>query len=94
MMPRIGARRPRRPARARERSTRPASDAYLAALEAFSSHDLLRRGPAETPEAHARRVAGRVDPRALSLLAADYELEEYGRSAPRRCAGRRIAAVA
>jgi hypothetical protein len=81
VMPRIGARRPRRPARARERSARPASDAYLAALEAFSSHDLLRRGPAETPEAHARRVAGRVDPRALSLLAADYELEEYGRVA-------------
>jgi hypothetical protein len=78
LMPRFGAPRPHRAARPRDRSARPASDAYLAALAAFAPHDLLRRGPAETPAAHARRVGARVDRRALSLLAADYELEEYG----------------
>jgi len=78
LMPRLAGRRPHRPARTRHRSARPASDAYLAAIAAFAPHDLLRRGPAETPAGHARRVAARVDRRALSLLAADYELEEYG----------------
>jgi hypothetical protein len=81
LMPKLGGRRPHRPGRARERSLRPASDAYLAAIAAFAPHDLLRRGPSETPAGHARRVAARVDRRALSLLAADYELEEYGRVA-------------
>jgi Domain of unknown function (DUF4129) len=78
LMPRLGGRRPHLPTRSRDRSPRPASDAYLAAIAAFAPHDLLRRGPAETPAGHARRVAARVDPRAMSLLAADYELEEYG----------------
>lgn len=77
LMPKLGG-RPHRVARSRDRSLRPASDAYLAAIAAFAPHDLLRRGPAETPAGHARRVAARLDPRALSLLAADYELEEYG----------------
>ncbi len=78
LMPKLGALRPHRAARPREHSARPASDAYLAAIAAFAPFDLLRRGPSETPAGHAHRVATRVDRRALSLLAADYELEEYG----------------
>jgi hypothetical protein len=78
LMPKLGPRRPHRAARPRDRSARPASDAYLAAIAAFARHDLLRRGPSETPAGHAQRVAAKVDARALSLLAADYELEEYG----------------
>ena len=79
MAPRFRPSLPRRARHGRERSARPATDAYLATIAAFAKHDVLRRAPNETPALHARRIADRVDRRALSLLAADYELEEYAR---------------
>jgi hypothetical protein len=50
-----------------------AVSAYLATLVLFSPGDRMRRG-AESPRAHARRIADRR----LSLLAADYALARYG----------------
>jgi hypothetical protein len=47
--------------------------AYLAALDLFDPGELMRR-EAESPRAHAVRVADRQ----LSLLAADYALARYG----------------
>ena len=52
---------------------RDAVSAYLATLALFSPGDRMRRG-AESPRAHARRIADRR----LSLLAADYALARYG----------------
>ncbi|MDQ2941833.1 MAG: hypothetical protein M3R05_06565, partial [Chloroflexota bacterium] len=49
-----------------------AVSAYLAALELYSPGQLMRRD-AESPRAHAQRVADRQ----LSLLAADYALARY-----------------
>lgn len=53
--------------------------AYLAALRSLQPDDELRRDPAETPAAHARRLrqagAGTLE---LDLLAADYELARWG----------------
>jgi hypothetical protein len=56
-----------------------AVSAYLAALRAIEADDELRRGPSETPAAHARRLrlagAGTLE---LDLLAADFELARWG----------------
>lgn len=53
--------------------------AYLAALHSLQPDDELRRHPAETPAAHARRLrqsgAGTLE---LDLLAADFELARWG----------------
>lgn len=60
----------------RRRTMAPPHDAvsaYLAALELFDPGTLMRR-EAESPQAHAQRVADRQ----LSLLAADYALARYG----------------
>ena len=54
------------------------TDAYLAALDHLASRDLGRAG-GESPRAHAHRVRDAVGWR-LGFLAADYELERYGRS--------------
>jgi hypothetical protein len=63
-----------------------AVSAYLAALRAIEADDELRRGPAETPAEHARRLreagAGTLE---LDLLAADFELARWG--------GRRISSA-
>ncbi len=68
--------------------------AYLAALRVLEGDDDLRRDPAETPAAHARRLrqrgAGGLE---LDLLAADYALVRWGsrrvsRSEDRRAVGR------
>lgn len=78
VLPRLRLPRRRPALQARGRSPRPASDAYLAALAAFSAHGTLGRRASETPAQHARRVGPLVDSLALSLLSADYALEEYG----------------
>jgi hypothetical protein len=60
--------------------------AYLAALRVIEPDEELRRGPAETPAGHARRLrqagAGTLE---LDLLAADFELARWG--------GRRISSA-
>jgi hypothetical protein len=62
----------------RRRPPRTASEAYLVVLGRLDSDETLRRGPAESPSAHARRLRA-VGRGALSfeLLAADFELERY-----------------
>lgn len=71
-----------------------AVSAYLAALRVVEADDDLRRDPAETPAAHARRLrelgAGGLE---LDLLAADYALVRWGsrrvsRSEDRRAVSR------
>ncbi len=63
------------------RRGRPADavSAYRAALRAVEPDEALRRDPAETPAAHARRLrasgAGTLE---LDLLAADFELAQWG----------------
>lgn len=57
---------------------RDAVAAYLAALEWLSHHAPLARGEAETPSAHASRVAGAGPGNGLRRLAADYALARYG----------------
>jgi hypothetical protein len=65
---------PRRPASAPE--------AYLALLDELAGRGELGRRPAETPQAHAERAGTLGLPRRpLGLLAADYELAVYGRTA-------------
>lgn len=72
------------PARRRRRfGPRPApttaAEAYVALIDDLERHPATRRGPAETPAAHAARLrssAGSGLP--LDLLAADYALARYG----------------
>ncbi|HEX5466826.1 MAG TPA: DUF4129 domain-containing protein [Candidatus Limnocylindrales bacterium] len=90
---RFGSWRPRR------RQTRPrptdASGAYLAWLADLEGHPGRAREPTETPAAHLARLRGQVSlPLGASLLAADFELERYGRRRlsgleTRRALGRR-----
>lgn len=69
----------------RLRRSRPPSDgptAYLAMLRELAADPALERRAGETPAEHARRlreggIAGRVG-RAVDLLAADYELAQFG----------------
>ncbi len=56
-----------------------AAGAYLRVLAELARHPDLRRGVAETPAAHARRIRGRgLSDAAFGLLAADFELVRYG----------------
>ncbi|MFI5261448.1 MAG: DUF4129 domain-containing protein [Candidatus Limnocylindrales bacterium] len=58
--------------------------AYLATLAALDVEPQLARAPAETPAAHARRLAQAGDdppPGRQRRLAADYQLARYGRRA-------------
>ncbi len=56
-----------------------APGAYLRVLAELARHPDLRRGVAETPAAHARRIRGRgFSDAAFGLLAADFELVRYG----------------
>ncbi len=56
-----------------------APGAYLRVLAELARHPDLRRGAAETPAAHARRIRGRgLSDAAFGLLAADFELVRYG----------------
>ena len=88
--------RPRRAASPALRRGRPgdAVAAFLAVLRTLEPDEELRRDPAETPAAHARRLraagTGTIE---LDLLAADFELARWGgrRSSPaedRRAVGR------
>jgi hypothetical protein len=53
--------------------------AYLAALRAIEPDEELRRDPAETPAAHAKRLRGAgAGTLELDLLAADFELARWG----------------
>jgi hypothetical protein len=56
-----------------------AAQAYVALVEDLERHPDVRRGPAETPSAHAARLraSGRAG-LSLDLLAADYALARYG----------------
>jgi hypothetical protein len=70
----------------RRRRPSDAVSAYLAALQAIDADEELRRDPAETPAAHARRLrAAGVGTLELDLLAADFELARWG--------GRRISSA-
>jgi Domain of unknown function (DUF4129) len=68
--------------------------AYVAVLRALEPDEELRRDPAETPAAHARRLRQRgVGTLELDLLAADFELARWGgrqlsRAEDRRAVGR------
>jgi hypothetical protein len=62
----------------REAVPRTASEAYLAVLDRLEVDERLRRGPAESPAAHARRLRlTGVGTLSFDLLAADFELERY-----------------
>jgi hypothetical protein len=53
--------------------------AYVAVLRALEPDEELRRAPAETPAAHARRLRGMgAGALELDLLAADFELARWG----------------
>jgi Domain of unknown function (DUF4129) len=56
-----------------------AATAYVAVLHLLASRPDLARQAAESPLAHARRVrTGGLPDAALSLLAADFQLQRYG----------------
>lgn len=56
-----------------------AAEAYVALVDDLDRHSVVRRGPAETPAAHAARLRGRgAAALSLDLLAADYALARYG----------------
>lgn len=56
-----------------------AAQAYVALIEDLERHPDVRRGPAETPAAHAARLrASAPSGLSLDLLAADYALVRYG----------------
>jgi hypothetical protein len=71
--------RPRLRRRPRPLAPVDAVTAYLRLVDDLASRPGLRRGPAETPAEHARRlrVAGRTG-LSMDLLAADYALARYG----------------
>ena len=68
--------------------------AYVAVLRALEPDEELRRDPAETPAAHARRLREKgIGTLELDLLAADFELARWGgrrlsRAEDRRAVGR------
>ena len=74
-LPRPRLRLPRLAVPQRRRAPRTARDAYLAVLDLLSSSADASRRLAETPAEHARRL-GTGD---LSRLAADYQLDAFGR---------------
>jgi hypothetical protein len=66
----------------RRRHPTSAVGAYVALLDELAGKGELARGSSETPRSHAGRAAGVGLPALpLGLLAADYELEVYGRTA-------------
>jgi hypothetical protein len=61
------------------RRPRSAVEAYLALLDELADREELARGPAETPRRHAHRAGDLgLEPLAMGLLAADYQLAIYG----------------
>jgi len=63
----------------RRREPVTAVQAYVALVDDLDRHPDVRRGPAETPAAHAARIrASGQSEISLDLLAADYALARYG----------------